>query len=735
MAFRVSPRGDRACILFVHNRLTPFVKIDRDLLAARFDVDEYVVARDLPSSSALWSLWRRVRACDVVYCWFASAHSLPPALVGRLMGKGVIVVVGGYDTANMRAIGYGHQRGGLKKVVAKLTMHLASRLLTYSTFTRSEAMREAAVSPSKITVLPLGVPPVDASVKTVPVDEGRLVLTVGRVDRPNLYRKGLEPFVRAAALAPHHRFVLVGAWDDDAAAHLRALATPNVTLTGAVDEATLHSWFRQADVYVQASTHEGFGLALAEAMAAGCIPVVTRAGSLPEVVGDAGIYADSASPADLVRAIEQAIVFGPALGERSRERVTTLFTVERRAAGLVAEVLTMVGRHDIAPSEASRDAVREAAPGLDGAHTPSREAGAAYEPRHGSGIASTGMDKPFVSVVIPTRNEARSIEVCLRAVLAQDYPPERFEVLVVDGESSDKTRALVAEFTTSDPHGRVRMLPNPRRIAASALNIGIQEARGTVIARVDGHTTIALDYLSRCVAALEETGAANVGGLMRARAHGYAGRCIALATGSRFGIGNSCFHYDKKGGAVDTVYLGCFRRAVFARTGLFDEALERNQDDEMNNRIRKAGERIWLDPAITSVYENRSSFIKLWRQYYLYGYWKAPVLRRDPSARRLRHTVPPALVAGLLVSALTALLLRRRVKLVPAALLWGAYGLASVGASARVSMREGGRVFPGVLLSFWVLHLAYGSGYLASMARGSRHDRACVPSLRGDDGE
>jgi len=321
----------------------------------------------------------------------------------------------------------------------------------------------------------------------------------------------------------------------------------------------------------------------------------------------------------------------------------------------------------------------------------------------------------------------------------------------------------------------VRLLDNPAGSAPPALNIGIRAARGELIARVDGHTIIAPDYLRRCVETLRETGADNVGGLMRPEGRGYVGRCIALATGSRFGVGNSRFHYDERGGEVETVYLGCFRRMVFERVGLFDEGLVRNQDDELNDRIVASGGRIWLNPRIRSTYYNRGSYRSLWRQYYQYGYWKAPVLRRHPRARRARHLAPAALAAALASAALvglTALAPRLVAALAPRlvdarhrgerpvgarapharphgdharpwsvgaardilamALLiatWGVYGAASVAAALVVASRAGWRYTPGLLVSFWRLHLGYGAGFLAGLRSTSRLDRPLIPRL------
>jgi len=360
-------------------------------------------------------------------------------------------------------------------------------------------------------------------------------------------------------------------------------------------------------------------------------------------------------------------------------------------------------------------------------------------------------DFPFVSVVLPIRNEERTIGDCLGAVLAQDYPAGRMEVLVVDGQSTDRTRVVVEEAAARDPWSRVRLLDNPVGSAPPALNIGIRAARGELIARVDGHTIIAPDYLRRCVETLRETGADNVGGLMRPEGRGYVGRCIALATGSRFGVGNSRFHYDEHGGEAETVYLGCFRRVIFERVGLFDEGLIRNQDDELNDRIVASGGRIWLDPRIRSTYYNRGSYRSLWRQYYQYGYWKVRVLRRHPEARRARHLAPAALVAALASAALVGLaaLASRLVDarhrggrpvwfgrdtldtLVMALLTatWGVYGAASVAAALVVASRAGWRFLPGLLVSFWRLHLGYGAGFLAGLRSTSRLDPPLIPRL------
>ena len=312
---------------------------------------------------------------------------------------------------------------------------------------------------------------------------------------------------------------------------------------------------------------------------------------------------------------------------------------------------------------------------------------------------------PLVSVIMPIRNEAEHIERCLDAVVGQDYPVDRLDVIVVDGMSDDDTREITSGYVQGYPN--VHLLDNPQRIVPTALNIGIRAARGDIIIRVDGHTTIAPDYIHQCVTTLERTGADNVGGRMDAQAPGYFGKAVALATSSPFGVGNSRFHYSRKEEWVDTVYLGAYRREVFDRIGLFDEELVRNQDDEFNYRLSACGGRILLCPQIRSQYTNRSSPRKLWRQYFEYGYWKVRVLQKHPRQMQWRQFVPPAFVMALLV----ALGLSALKVFWPLALIAGSYMVANLAACLWIARRCGLQylVLPVV---FSILHLSYGTGFL-----------------------
>ena len=319
---------------------------------------------------------------------------------------------------------------------------------------------------------------------------------------------------------------------------------------------------------------------------------------------------------------------------------------------------------------------------------------------------------PLVSVVIPMRNEAQHIAACLDSVLAQDYPADRLEVIVVDGESDDDSARVLRGYGE-----RLRVLRNPGRIVPTAMNIGIRAARGTIVARVDAHTVLAPSYIRVGVEALQRSGADNVGGPMHSVSRGRVGTAIALAMSSRFGIG-AYFHFATEDREVDTVYMGMYPRAVFERIGLFDEELVRNQDDELNYRLRKAGGRIFLTTRMQSQYQNRQSFRTLARQFFQYGVWKIRVLQKHPRQMSVRQFVPPLFVATVLGSAIMALWLPAARWLFAAIL--AAYVLAVAAASASVARRHGWRDVAAVAAAFATMHCSWGSGFLVGGLRFAR---------------
>lgn len=313
-----------ARLLFVHPRRASFILLDRELLAERHELEDLYQPGRFANPLAVLA---KVRRNDAVVAWWASWHSFWPITLAWLMRRPSVLIVGGFDTAAEPAIGYGYQLGGARRHLARWIMRRARVLATNSEYSRGEIERNCEIAPERVTVVHHGVPDtfgeLDATAHREPV-----ALTVGVVDRANLERKGLRPFVETATELPGVRFVVIGK-DAGGYEELRARAGPNVDLRGFVSDEELAAAYRGAAVYVQASQHEGFGVSVAEAMLAGCIPVVTPAGALPEVVGDAGVVCDH-----LVGGIRKGLDAPPELRAAARERVLTHFPLQMRVDGL-----------------------------------------------------------------------------------------------------------------------------------------------------------------------------------------------------------------------------------------------------------------------------------------------------------------------------------------------------------------------------------------------------------------
>jgi glycosyltransferase involved in cell wall biosynthesis len=324
-------------VLFIYNLHARFVCQDIDALRQRFPVvAKQLAARRLEPMS----VWRAVSSSDVVFAWFASWHSFLPMLYARLLGKPSILVIGGYDIAKIPEIGYGHQCGGLKKWVSRATIRMARYLITNSNFSHAEANLNAGSFRGHLYVVYHGIPDQFGGLSSKPRE--CMALTVGSVNMSTLSRKGIESFVRAAAFLPHVRFVVAGRCNDDSIERLRSLATNNVEFTGWVDDLALREYYLRCSVYVQVSRHEGFSMSTAEAMLAGCIPVVTAAGALPEVVGNCGVYCPSQDPASVATAIQQALESTEEARYNARERVLTKFQPQVRADSIARIVAAAV---------------------------------------------------------------------------------------------------------------------------------------------------------------------------------------------------------------------------------------------------------------------------------------------------------------------------------------------------------------------------------------------------------
>jgi succinoglycan biosynthesis protein ExoA len=322
---------------------------------------------------------------------------------------------------------------------------------------------------------------------------------------------------------------------------------------------------------------------------------------------------------------------------------------------------------------------------------------------------------PFVSIIMPLRNEAAFLSRSLGSVLAQDYPHARLEVLVADGMSTDETRGEIGRLAANSDIA-VTVVENARRIVSTGLNALLRRARGEIVIRVDGHCEIASDYVSFCVRHLERGEAEGVGGALETVGETPVARVIARAMSSGFGVGGSPFR-TRKGwtGLVDTVAFPAYTHAAIEVAGPYDEELVRNQDDEYNYRLRSRGARILVASDVKARYYSRSSLRSLFRQYFQYGLWKVRVLQKHPRQMRPRQFVPPAFVACVLVGALAAPMAAwARFGFIGVV---GAYTLANLAASAWTG-RAG--PFPEVFLLpfvFAMLHFSYGVGFLTGLVR------------------
>lgn len=306
------------------------------------------------------------------------------------------------------------------------------------------------------------------------------------------------------------------------------------------------------------------------------------------------------------------------------------------------------------------------------------------------------------------RNEAAQIAGCLESALANGLPSGTIEFLVVDGDSTDPSRDIVEAFAKRD--SRVRLLPNPDRLQAAAFNIGIREARGRYLVRMDAHSRYAPDYVAESIRLLEATGAGNVGGVQRAAGSGAVAEAIAAAVSSPFAAGDAKYRNATEPGWVDTVYLGAWRVETLRALGGMRTDLAVNEDYEMNVRLRQLGHGVYLSPTIRSTYFVRASLTKLARQYGRYGFWKVRTLMDHPHSLRLRQLVAPAFVLALVVT--------------PVSLAWLGwiggihvllYAATNLVASIITAARSSWRMLPVLPLIFITIHLTWGGGFLVGL--------------------
>lgn len=315
---------------------------------------------------------------------------------------------------------------------------------------------------------------------------------------------------------------------------------------------------------------------------------------------------------------------------------------------------------------------------------------------------------PAVGVIMPILNEERHLEEAVEAVLGQDYPGT-IELVLALGPSRDRTDQIAARIADREP--RVRTVPSPTGRTPDALNAALKACRGDIIVRVDGHGVLDRDYARTACELLQETGAANVGGLMDAEGVTHFERAVAAAMTSRLGVGAARFHTGGEPGAADTVYLGVFRREWLDRLGGYDPRFVRAQDWELNHRIRQAGGVVWFSPRLRVSYRPRPTLATLARQYRDYGRWRRVVARTHRGTINARYLAPPAVLVALTTGTVLGF-------------VWPPAWMAPVGylaattiggltMSGNLTLRE--RLMLPIILP--TMHLSWGWGFLTSRIR------------------
>jgi glycosyltransferase involved in cell wall biosynthesis len=328
-------RAAKIGILFLYRHpLSTFVKSDMEILKKHFAV--YPICIGFDFVKMMRNLIRALTRASIIYVWFAGFQAFISVFLAKLFGKKLVIVAGGYDAAYVPEIDYGVFTCWWRTIMAIFTYKNADLIIAVSRYTKKELLQH--VIPKKVVVVYNGI---DTEKFRPFGNKQNFVLTVGAVNWSNLRKKGLENFVKVAKLLPEVRFVLVGRHDDSSIDYLKMIATKNVEFAGPVSFNKLLELYRRAGVYVQISYHESFGVALAEAMACECVPVVTDRAALPEVVGECGIYVHygdiNATAVAIKKAFEQK-----ELGRCARKRIVNMFSLGKREEKLVKLLISLI---------------------------------------------------------------------------------------------------------------------------------------------------------------------------------------------------------------------------------------------------------------------------------------------------------------------------------------------------------------------------------------------------------
>lgn len=320
---------------------------------------------------------------------------------------------------------------------------------------------------------------------------------------------------------------------------------------------------------------------------------------------------------------------------------------------------------------------------------------------------------PFVSALLVTRNEQDYIQSALMSYIKQSYPKDRYEVIVIDGESTDRTVDIIEEIKKKyeTDEFKISVLNNPKRILASGWNIGIKAARGEYVIRIDAHAKAYPDFIQKSVETMIRINAVCVGGKLITKTIQDSNEAIAKVFSSSFGVGNSSFRVSDNAGYVDTAVYGLYRKSIFEEAGYFDEKYARNQDLQMHSRIRRRGGKFYFNPEIRCEYYARNTIKKMIGQAFGNGKWNMTLLKEDPAGLSIRHLVPFAFVIFLVIASLGGIAFKPlwilELCVISIHLVLGLY-------FGRKSGAQGCEMLQMPIL-FLLFHLAYGSGSLVGI--------------------
>ena len=316
----------------------------------------------------------------------------------------------------------------------------------------------------------------------------------------------------------------------------------------------------------------------------------------------------------------------------------------------------------------------------------------------------------IVSIILPIRNEEQFIGKTLQSIIDQKFKGE-LEIIISDGMSNDDTRVIVKEFQNN--HKNIILIDNYNQIVPNGFNRALSISKGDIIIRLDGHAFLNPDFICNCLSVQEHSGADCVGGPTSHISDSTIGHHISIAQSSKFGAGGASFRTGvEKGKYVNTLAFGAYKRTVFFDNGAYDEELIRNQDEEFNFRLIQHGKKIWIDPTIKSTYFVRDSLVKLFKQYYQYGFFKVRVIQKVKALISWRHLVPACFVFMIFFSILSSIIINDAL---PINLFFGIYFVINLAYSFYESLKRKSGLLIYLPFVYFIMHLSYGIGFISGL--------------------